>query len=494
MFLGIDLGTSEVKALLVDESGALAGSAGSPLEVQRPHPRWSEQSPEAWWEATLAAVEGLRRAHPERLAAVRGVGLSGQMHGATLLDAQDRPLRPAILWNDARSGEECEELVARVPATSAITGNLAMPGFTAPKLIWVAKHEPEVFVRVATVLLPKDYLRLRLTGDKVSDMSDAAGTLWLDVERRDWSEAMLEGCRLSRAHMPRLVEGSEVSGRLLPEIAASWGIHHPVTVAGGGGDNAASAVGIGAVAPGDGFISLGTSGVLFIVNDRFSPNPARAVHAFCHALPRRWHQMSVMLSAASCLRWVTRLVGGANEAAVLAEVATLDQRERERAPIFLPYLSGERTPHNDPSALGVFFGLTHGTDRRALVYAVIEGVSFGLADGLDALGSGGTRAGVLSIVGGGSRSALWAQLLADVLQTPLRVHAGGEAGGALGAARLGHLACGGDERTVCTRPPVASEHVPARDGARRFQGRLERFRTLYGVLSPVWKGSASATS
>ena len=185
MFLGIDLGTSEVKALLVDESGALAGTAGSPLEVQRPHPRWSEQSPEAWWEATLAAVEGLRRAHPERLAAVRGVGLSGQMHGATLLDAQDRPLRPAILWNDARSGEECEELVARVPATSAITGNLAMPGFTAPKLIWVAKHEPEVFVRVATVLLPKDYLRLRLTGDKVSDMSDAAGTLWLDVERRD---------------------------------------------------------------------------------------------------------------------------------------------------------------------------------------------------------------------------------------------------------------------------------------------------------------------
>src|SRR5207302_85060 len=277
MFLGIDLGTSEVKALLVDESGALAGSAGSPLEVQRPHPRWSEQSPEAWWEATLAAVEGLRRAHPERLAAVRGVGLSGQMHGATLLDASDRPLRPAILWNDARSGEECQELVARVPAISTITGNLAMPGFTAPKLIWVAKHEPEVFVRVATV------------------------------------------------------------------------------------------------APGDGFVSLGTSGVLFVVNDRFSPNPTRAVHAFCHALPRRWHQMSVMLSAASCLRWVTRLVGGPNEAAVLAEVATLDEQERARAPIFLPYLSGERTPHNDPAALGVFFGLTHGTDRRALVYSTIEG-------------------------------------------------------------------------------------------------------------------------
>src|SRR2546426_8320790 len=235
MFLGIDLGTSEVKALLVDESGALAGSAGSPLEVQRPHPRWSEQSPEAWWEATLSAVEGLRRAPPQPLAAVRGVGLSGQMHGATLLDAADRPLRPAILWNDARSGEECQELVARVPATSTITGNLAMPGFTAPKLIWVAKHEPEVFVRVATVLLPKDYLRLRLTGDKVSDMSDAAGTLWLDVERRDWSEAMLDGCRLSRAHMPRLVGGSEAQRRLPPPIPGGRGLHPPGTLAGGGG-------------------------------------------------------------------------------------------------------------------------------------------------------------------------------------------------------------------------------------------------------------------
>jgi xylulokinase len=487
MFLGIDLGTSEVKALLLDDSGAVAGTAGSPLEVQRPHPRWSEQSPEAWWQATLSAVDGLRRAHPERLAGVRGIGLSGQMHGATLLDANDRPLRPAILWNDVRSGSECEELVARIPKTYAITGNLAMPGFTAPKLIWVAKHEPDVFARIATVLLPKDYLRLRLSGDKVSDMSDAAGTLWLDVARRDWSDTMLEGCRLSRAHMPRLVEGSSASGRLLPEIAASWGIQHPVTIAGGGGDNAASAVGIGAIAPGDGFVSLGTSGVLFVVNDRFSPNPARAVHAFCHALPRRWHQMSVMLSAASCLRWVTRLTGGASEAAVLAEVATLDEAARTRAPIFLPYLSGERTPHNDPAARGVFFGLTHGVDRRALVHSVIEGVSFGLADGLEALASAGTRTGTLSLVGGGSRSALWAQLLADVLQTPLRVHAGGEAGAALGAARLGHLACGGEERTVCTRPSVASEHAPSRDAPARFQERLERFRVLYRVLSPVWK-------
>src|SRR2546427_121623 len=411
------------------------------------------------------------------------------MHGATLLDAGDRPLRPAILWNDARSGLECEELVAKVPATHAITGNLAMPGFTAPKLIWVAKHEPEVFARVATVLLPKDYLRLRLTGEKVSDMSDAAGTLWLDVARRDWSDVMLEGCRLSRAHMPRLVEGSEASGRLLPEIAASWGIHHPVTVTGGGGDNAASAVGIGAVAPGQGFVSLGTSGVLFVVNDRFSPNPARAVHAFCHALPRRWHQMSVMLSAASCLRWVTRLVGGPNEAAVLAEVATLDEQERAPAPICLPYLSGERTPHNDPAALGVFFGLTHGTDRRALVYAVIEGVSFGLADGLDALGSGGTRAGVLSIVGGGPPSALWAPPLADVLQAPRRVHAAREAGVALGAARPGALGSAGVADFGRTgrirRDHAPAHHVGGSEDLGRVADRRERLVCLREVADAV---------
>src|SRR2546428_1200172 len=223
MFLGIDVGTCEVKALLADESGAVAGSAGWPLEVQRPQPRWSEQSRDAWWEATLSAVEGLRRAHPQRLAAVRGVGLSGQMHGATLLDAADRPLRPAILWNDARSGEECEELVSRVPATSTITGNLAMPGFTAPKLIWVAKHEPEVFVRVATVLLPKDYLRLRLTGDKVSDMSDAAGTLWLDVERRDWSLARPLRSRRLHAHQPRARGGSRARASPPPPRAAGPG-------------------------------------------------------------------------------------------------------------------------------------------------------------------------------------------------------------------------------------------------------------------------------
>ncbi|MES2935862.1 MAG: xylulokinase, partial [Pseudomonadota bacterium] len=307
MFIGIDLGTSEVKILLLDEAGQIVGTAGSSFEVSRPHARWAEQQPSDWWQGTEMAMATLRDQYPAQFAAVRAIGLSGQMHGAVLLDASNQVLRPAILWNDMRSSDECVELTARAPNLHALAGNLAMPGFTAPKLLWVEKHEPAIFAKVATVLLPKDYLRLLLTGEKVSEPSDAAGTLWLDVAKRDWSDELLAACHLSRAHMPRLVEGSAVSGKLLPALAKAWGLSGEVVVAGGAGDNAASAVGIGAVQPGDGFISLGTSGVLFVVNDRYRPNPASAVHAFCHALPQRWHQMSVMLSAASCLKWVCQL-------------------------------------------------------------------------------------------------------------------------------------------------------------------------------------------
>lgn len=489
MYLGIDLGTSEVKAVLLEEGGTIVASASAPLDVQRPQPRWSEQSADAWWDASLSAVDKLKAQKPDALAAVKGLGLSGQMHGATLLDAADKPLRPAILWNDTRSGDECAELEARVPRLRDIAGNLAMPGFTAPKLVWVEKHEPQIFAKVKTVLLPKDYLRLLLTGEKVSEMSDAAGTLWLDVARRDWSDPILAGTKLTRAHMPRLVEGSQPSGELRKELRERWGIKGTVVVAGGGGDNAASAVGIGAVRPGGGFISLGTSGVIFVVNDRFLPNPASAVHAFCHALPGRWHQMSVMLSAASCLRWATHLVKASNEAEILAEVEKLDAGARAAAPIFLPYLSGERTPHNDPAAQGVFFGLTHGTDRAALVYSAIEGVTFGLADGLDALRAAGTTVDALSLVGGGSRSPYWAQLIADTFQVRLETHTGGETGGALGAARLGQLACGGDENKVCTRPPVSRAFEPRAAAQGPLLERLARFRKLYRTVAPLFRAS-----
>lgn len=343
MYLGLDLGTSEIKAMVIDDHGQILASEGEPLTVQRPHPLWSEQNPTDWWQATQRVIGRLRHKIPQRWGEIRAIGLSGQMHGAVLLNREDRILRPAILWNDARCAEECEELTRNAPQLHQIAGNLAMPGFTAPKLLWVARHEPEIFSQLATVLLPKDYLRWMMSGDKVSDMSDSAGTLWLDVAKRDWSDALLAACGLSRDMMPRLIEGNEASGYLKADIAREWGLSDKVVIAGGGGDNAASAVGIGAINPGDGFISLGTSGVLFAVNDCYRPNPQSAVHAFCHALPHRWHQMSVMLTAASALRWLCQLLG-TNETTLLSEVAQLSRAEQRLAPIFLPYLSGERTP------------------------------------------------------------------------------------------------------------------------------------------------------
>lgn len=491
MFLGIDLGTSEVKLLLLSDTHRIVAVAGEKLSISRPRPSWSEQDPVEWWEAASRAAMRLRVAEPEAFSAIRAIGLSGQMHGATLLDANDQVLRPAILWNDTRADAECAELTARFPALPAVAGNLAMPGFTAPKLVWVAKHEPEIFARTASVLLPKDYLRFCLTGEKVGDMSDAAGTLWLDVAKRDWSDDLLAATGLTRRHMPRLVEGSEISGTVLPAVAQAWGLPAGVVVAGGGGDNAASAVGIGAVTPGDGFISLGTSGVSFVVTDRFRPNPESAVHAFCHALPGRWHQMSVMLSAASCLSWVTRLTGSKDEATLLEQMKALPLAALDRAPVFLPYLSGERTPHNDATARGVFFGMDHETSAASLAYAVIEGVSFGLLDGIAALRAAGTRVGRMSLVGGGSRSPEWAQLLATCLETEIATIQGGEAGGALGAARLGWLAAGGVEADVCTAPAVARLFEPDPAQRERLLPRYEKFRAIYPRVKDLFACGAA---
>ncbi len=483
MYLGIDVGTSGVKCVLVDDTQTIVGQATATLTVQRPRPLWSEQDPEAWWRATCEAVAEIKAAHRAEFAAVRGIGLSGQMHGATLLDAQDRPLRPAILWNDGRSGAECAELEARCPAFRSVAGNLVMPGFTAPKLAWTAKHEPEVFRAVAKVLLPKDYVRLRLTGAYVSEMSDAAGTLWLDVAGRDWSDELLAATGLTRAHMPALVEGSEPSGTLKPELAAEWGMGASVVVAGGAGDNAAGAAGIGTVTPGRAFLSLGTSGVYFVSTPAFAPNPDRAVHAFCHCIPGTWHQMSVILSAAACLSWVTALTGASGEAALLEEVAA--KAPEPGSLVFLPYLSGERTPHNDPDAKGVFLGLTHATDRAALGRAVLEGVACALADGQDALTAAGTDIGTISVIGGGARSRLWGEILASVLERPLTYHEGGEVGPAFGAARLGRLAATGERPTdVCIAPPVR-EVVEPRSA---WRDRYAALRQRYGELYPLLKG------
>jgi len=482
MFLGIDLGTSEVKLLLLDERHQIVATTGVPLTVQRPQPLWSEQEPAQWWQATQQAMLSLKASHPQALAQVRAIGLSGQMHGAVLLNGAQQVLRPAILWNDGRSGAECAEMEAECPGLHAVAGNLAMPGFTAPKLRWVARHEPEVFAQTRLVLLPKDWLRLQLTGEAVSEMSDAAGTLWLDVAARQWSDELLALTGLTRSHMPRLVEGSAPSGTLRTELAQAWGLPAGVVVAGGGGDNAASAVGMGTVRPHQGFVSLGTSGVIFLTNERFRPNPASAVHAFCHALPHTWHQMSVMLSAASAIRWVRELMNLPSEAELMARIATLSATQRASAPLFLPYLSGERTPHNNPHAQGVLFGLNASHDAAAVGYAVMEGVSFGLRDGWDALDAAPGSVAALSLAGGGARSALWAQQLASLLNVPLHTHTGSEAGGALGAARLAWLAVGGQVDEVCVQPPVAQVFTPQGDQQDEMATRRERWLRLYPLL------------
>ena len=482
MFLGIDFGTSEVKVLLLDDSHGVVGTSGAALTVSRPHPGHSEQNPADWWQATQNALAQLRQQFPGQYGQIQGIGLSGQMHGAVLLDKDNQVLRPAILWNDTRSALECEEMMAELADLPQLAGSLAMPGFTAPKLRWVAKHEPDTFSKIAKVLLPKDYVRLLLVNDHVTDMSDASGTMWLDVEKRAWSQDLLALTGLNLSHMPRLVEGHQVSGHLSAEAAALLGLSNGIAVAGGAGDNAASAVGMGAVNAGEGFLSLGTSGVLFVVTPSYQPNAASATHAFCHAVPQRWHQMSVMLSAASCLHWATQLLGAESDAAVEKMARTLNAAEREDAPIFLPYLSGERTPHNDAKIRGSFHALSHDTNPASLAYAVMEGVSFGLADGLRALQAAGCVVRRLSLVGGGARSALWAQQLATLLDIEIVTHEGSAAGGALGAARLGWLATGATIDTVCTAPTVSQTYMPNAVERALLAPRYARFRALYPVL------------
>jgi xylulokinase len=483
-YLGLDIGTSSVKALLIGADQRVVAEASAPLSVSRPHPLWSEQDPDDWFAGVETAVAAIRRHAPAAFTALAGIGLSGQMHGATLLGAKDRPLRPAILWNDGRSFAECLELKRRVPDVEKRTGNLVMPGFTAPKMLWVAAHEPEIAKATRRVLLPKDYVRLRLSGEAVSDMSDASGTSWLDVSRRGWDEDLLAATGLSLAAMPRLVEGSEVSAHLAPEIAKSWGLDgRKIPIAGGGGDNAASAIGVGATAPGAGFVSLGTSGVVFSVTDRYVSLPERTLHAFCHALPHRWHGMSVMLSAASALSWLAGVLGRENHIGELVAGAETFARTKSAvasAPVFLPYLSGERTPYNDAEATGTFAGLRASHSADALVFAVMEGVAFSFADGVDVLDAAGARPVRPLLVGGGARSEFWGQMIADVTGLTIDLAEGAEAGAALGAARLGMLAAGaGSVEAVCTRPPTERAFEPDAARAAMHAPRLKRYRALY---------------
>jgi len=475
--IGIDLGTSGVKAVLLGGDGALLAEATAPLTVQRPHPLWSEQQPADWLAAVDAAMNALHEQAPAgRWRQVAALGAAGQMHGAVLLDRAGEVLRPAILWNDGRSQAQCAELERREPGTRRITANRAMAGFTAPKLLWVAENEPQLFGRTAKVLLPKDWLVLQLAGVESSDCSDAAGTLWLDVERRLWSEAMLAATGLTRSHMPDLHEGSDDVGRLKATWATRWGLPAGIVVAAGAGDNAGGAVGVGVTKPGQGFVSLGTSGVLFVATADARANPERGVHTFCHALPGTWHQMAVMLSASASLSWLSD-VTGTSPGDLLAPLTA--STVREHAPLFLPYLSGERTPHADPGATASLLGMTHTTGRDDLAYAVIEGVVFSFADGLAALREAGTQVGRLLAIGGGARSDTWLQLMADALQLGIDRPAGAEVGPALGAARLAQLAHGADADDVLSAPPIAVRFEPDAARGALLQPRLRRYREAY---------------
>lgn len=482
MYLGLDLGTSSVKAIIMNEQGDVVASHSIPLTLSRPHPQWSEQDPQAWWQATDEAIKQLSRTQP--MEQIQAIGLSGQMHGAVLLDAQQNILRPAILWNDGRSVKQCLRLAKQYPQFKEITGNLVMPGFTAPKLQWVAENEAEIFCQIAHVLLPKDFLRWKMSGNFVSDMSDAAGTLWLDMQKRDWSDELLAATGLSRCQMPTLFEGNQITGYLLPEIAKKWQMKQ-VPIIAGGGDNAAGAIGVGVYQPGQGMLSLGTSGVYFVVSENFLQNSDNAVHSFCHALPHTWHLMSVILSAASCLDWVCQLTGISDVGAIFKEIE--QHAHSDSSLLFLPYLSGERTPYNNADAKGVFWGLTHQHQRADLYRAVLEGVSFALRQGIEVADKAGQHADNITLIGGGARSEYWRQLLADITGKTLDYRQGGDVGPALGAARLAQLAINPAHlsQIILSQPKLVTRHVPNLEKHKAYQDKYNAFKKLYTLIETM---------
>jgi xylulokinase len=487
-YLGIDAGTSAVKAVLVDEQQSVIAEADVPLDISRPHDGWSEQDPEDWWKAVQAVVGQLSTQSKDGLSNIRGIGLSGQMHGAVLLDEHNRPIRSAILWNDGRSSKEAEELGSKYPELPRRMGVIPMPGFTAPKLLWLAKHEPDAFRAARKVIPPKDYIRLKLTGLLMTDMSDAAGTWWLDEAARDWSDEALAATGLDRSHMPDLIEGSQPSGVLDPRLARQWGMSGEIIVA----CAAAGAVGLGAIDDGAAFISLGTSGQLFVTAQRFNPAPETLLHTFCHALPDRWFQMAAMLNGASCLAWAAGVLQ--QDIAKLLSNTEAAYRAPSRT-LFLPYLTGERTPHNDPYARGVFFGMSPETGQTDLVQAVLEGVAFSFADAKQALEAAGTTLTSAGLVGGGSRSAFWAQIFANILNIPLQRYEGSDKGPAFGAARLAKLAVTGvSPENVCKAPRIIQTIHPQPELVESYAPRIAAFRSLYRALKPEFQKTIDPTN
>jgi len=482
LFLGIDIGTSGIKAVLVDERDQVSAEASVPLVVSRPQPLWSEQAPEDWWRATAATLDALAQGHPQLMGNVRAIGLSGQMLGVTLLDAAGRALRPALLWNDGRAGAEGPELEASIPDFAGLTGARPMAGFPAPKLRWLSKHEPELLARARSILLPKDFVRLRLTGEIVTDEADGSATLLMDTVAGGWSRPILEAVGIDRHRLPRLAGSAEVVGALRREHADRWRLPPETPVIAGAGDNMCGGIGAGVVRPGQAFISLGTSGVYFLANDRFIPSRHAGMHTHRHALPSLYCQQGCVLSAAGALAWIAGVLGEGDIAGLIA-AAESAACNVATTPIFTPYLSGERTPHDDPQLTAAFSGLTLSTTRLDLVHAVLEGVALAFADCHRALASTGAATDKVALIGGGARSRLWAGLIASAIGLPLTVPANAAVGPALGAARLARhalglplLADGSDGASDVVEPsPALSEGLAAK------RARYDAHRAVAGA-------------
>jgi len=493
-FLGIDVSTTGAKALLIDEKGVVAASATSALTLQTPKPLWSEQDPREWWKGTAASIRKALADAGAKGEDVAAVGLTGQMHGLVLLDGKREVLRPAILWNDQRTGAECAEIEKRVGRKELIreVGNVALTGFTAPKILWVRNHEPEVYAKARLVLLPKDYVRLRLTGEAAMDKADGSGTILFELAARRWSKVVLEKLDIPAEWLPPTFEGPETTGTVTAEAAAETGLRAGTPVVAGGGDQAAGAVGAGAVRPGVVSLTLGTSGVVFATTDAPLVEPEGRLHAFCHAVPGRWHFMGVTLSAAGSLQWYhDTLTPQESFAAIVAEA--------EGAPagseglLFLPYLSGERTPYPDPLARGSFVGLTVRHTRAHLTRAVLEGVAFSMKDCFNLLlGAGLGEVEEVRIAGGGAKGPLWRKIVASALGLPM-VTVNSTEGAAYGAALLGGVGAGAwptVEAACDATIAVTGRDEPMAEWSRAYESLYPRYRELYGALKPTWDALA----
>ncbi len=491
-FLGIDTSTTSSKALLIDEMGKVVAVASAPHTLQTPHPLWSEQDPQEWWQAVSTSIKSALESAKIRGDQVCAIGLTGQMHGLVLMDEEGKVLRPAILWNDQRTQSQCDEIHQKIgkEAFIQITGNVALTGFTAPKILWVKENEPEVFAKAKHVLLPKDYIRYKLTNDYAMDKADGAGTVLFDLHARDWSPEVLSALEIPQTWMPRTYEGIEVTGTVSREAAALTGLKEGTPVVAGGGDQAAGAVGMGAVEPGVVSLTLGTSGVIFATTPAAYIEPAGRLHAFCHAVPGMWHFMGVMLSAAGSLQWYRDTLAPNMDFDTLLKGAE-DVRAGSEGLIFLPYLSGERTPYPDPLARGAFIGLTLRHTQAHMTRAVLEGVAFGLKDSFTLIKNAGL--GQITQVrasGGGTKSPLWRQILASVLDVEL-VTVNSAEGGAYGAALLAGVAGGvwKDVPTACKACiKITGSTSPDPQQVKTYDKVYSIYRDLYPVLKTKFAG------